>query len=351
MAGLVAGLAQAVAQHVGAGIAVRAAHHESVRAEVERRMRPLAPGEALDGEGAAAAQPDLVLVPAAELVEAVSVDRLALGYALPEKRAKEKERRAAGSSSGAAGATLARRREEAEGPPSYERRALETQAVAEALVSAHEAGAEAPTPENFAPKAVGPKVAGHLMDVRKKLRRYIMELADKGENVTMCKAADGRLYPRWQFAAAFGRWMALGARDRRSKASVWEPDGTERMLQRSMARSGLGCGTGSRARAAPRSLVAGWASMPSENDGCSLCWAQARGRVREGAVRARAAPRVSRGVASAARPPRRRRAALLGSGMRAVAGSGECGPWEGGPAAVERGRSRWRALCQAYPYP
>ena len=44
MAGLVAGLAQAVARHVGAGIAVRAAHHESVRAEVERRMRPLPAG-------------------------------------------------------------------------------------------------------------------------------------------------------------------------------------------------------------------------------------------------------------------------------------------------------------------
>ena len=62
MAGLVAGLAQAAARHVGAGIAVREAHHESVRAELERRMRPLAPGEALDGEGAAAVQLDLVLV-------------------------------------------------------------------------------------------------------------------------------------------------------------------------------------------------------------------------------------------------------------------------------------------------
>ena len=59
MAGLVAGLAQAAARHVGAGIAVRAAHHESVRAEVERRMRPLPAGE---GEGAAAVQLDLVLV-------------------------------------------------------------------------------------------------------------------------------------------------------------------------------------------------------------------------------------------------------------------------------------------------
>ena len=71
MAGLVAGPVQAAARHVGAGIAVREAHHESVRAELERRMRPLPAGEALDGEGAAAVQSDLVLVPAAELVEAV----------------------------------------------------------------------------------------------------------------------------------------------------------------------------------------------------------------------------------------------------------------------------------------
>ena len=76
------------------------------------------------------------------------------------------------------------------------------------------------------------------MDVRKKLRRYLTELADKGEQVKMCKAADGRLYPPWQFAAAFGCWLALAPRDWRSKASLWEPDGAERMLQRSMARSG-----------------------------------------------------------------------------------------------------------------
>ena len=49
MTGLVAGLVQAAARHVGAGIAARAAHH----------ARPLAPGDALDGEGAAAVQPDL----------------------------------------------------------------------------------------------------------------------------------------------------------------------------------------------------------------------------------------------------------------------------------------------------
>ena len=257
MAGLVAGLVQAAARHVGAGITVWEAHHESVRAELERRMRPLAPGEALDGEGAAAVQPDLVLVLATELVEAVSIDATALGYAVPEKRSKKKERRAAAAR--LRRATLARRREEAQGPLSYESRALETQAVAEALVSAREAEAEAPPLDDFAPKAVGPKVIGHLMDVRKKLRRYLTELADKGEQVTMCKAADGRLYPRWQFAAAFGRWMALGARDRRSKASLWEPDGAERMLQRSMARSGFGCGTGSRARAPPRSLEVGCA--------------------------------------------------------------------------------------------
>jgi hypothetical protein len=350
MAGLVAGLAQAAARHVGAGVSVRAAHHENVRAEIERRMRPL---PADDGEGVAAAQPDLVLVPASELVEAVSLDARSLGYAVPEKRAKKKERRAAAAQvPQVPRATLARRREEAEGPPSYESRALATQAVAEALVSAREAEAEAPTPDHFAPKAVGPKVAQHLMDVRKKLLRYLTELAGKGEQVTMCKAADGRLYPRWQFAAAFGRWLALGARDRRSRASVWETDGAERMLQRSMARSGLGCGTGSRARAAPRSLEAGCAVnalLPSESDGYLPFWAQARGGLREGAVRARAAPRVSRGVASAARPPRRRRAALLGAGMRAATGSGVCGPWEGWPAAVARGRSRrWHVLCEAH---
>ena len=71
MAGLVAGPVQAAARHVGVGTAVRAAHDESVRAELERRMRPLPAGEALDGEGAAAVQSDLVLVPAAELAAAV----------------------------------------------------------------------------------------------------------------------------------------------------------------------------------------------------------------------------------------------------------------------------------------
>ena len=145
MAGLVAGLVQAAARHVGAGIAVREAHHESVRAELERRMRPLAPGEALDGEGAAAVQPDLVLVPAAELAEAVSVDAIALGYAVPQKRAR--------------------------------------------------------TTDDSAPKAVGLQVTGpHVMDVRKKLRRYLTELADKGEQVKMCKAANDesatRVYTR-----------------------------------------------------------------------------------------------------------------------------------------------------------
>ena len=96
MEGLVAGLVQAAARHVGAGIAARAAYHASVRVEAERLARPLAPG---DGKGAAAAQPDLVLGPAAELVEAVSLDARALSYAMPEKRAKKKDRR--GSSSGA----------------------------------------------------------------------------------------------------------------------------------------------------------------------------------------------------------------------------------------------------------
>ena len=52
-------------------------------------------------------------------------------------------------------ATLARRREEAEGPPSYESRAMERQAVAEALEAAREAEAEVPALENYAPKAVG----------------------------------------------------------------------------------------------------------------------------------------------------------------------------------------------------
>jgi len=150
-----------------------------VRAELER---PLPAGEALDGEGAAAVQPDLVLVPAAELAEAVSVDARALGYAVPEKRARQTD--------------------------------------------------------DVAPKAVGLRVTGHAMEVRKKLRRYLTELADKGEQVTMCEAADGQLYPPWQFAAAFGCWLALAPRDRRSKAALWEPDGAERMLQRSMARSG-----------------------------------------------------------------------------------------------------------------
>ena len=183
MAGLVAGPVQAAAQHVGVGTAVRAAHDESVRAELERRMRPLPAGEALDGEGAAAVQSDLVLVPAAELAEAVSVDAIALGYAVPQKRAR--------------------------------------------------------TTDDSAPRAVGLQVTGvHVMDVRKKLRRYLTELADKGEQVTMCEAADGQLYPPWQFAAAFGCWLALAPRDRRSKAALWEPDGAERMLQRSMARSG-----------------------------------------------------------------------------------------------------------------
>ena len=115
MAGLVAGLAQAAARHVGAGVSVRAAHHENVRAEIERRMRPL---PADDGEGVAAAQPDLVLVPASELVEAVSLDARSLGYAVPEKRAKKKERRAAAAQvPQVPRATLERRREEAEGPP------------------------------------------------------------------------------------------------------------------------------------------------------------------------------------------------------------------------------------------
>ena len=235
MAGLAVGLARGVVRHVGAGVAVRAAYHARVRAEAERLASPLPAG---DGEGAAAAQPDQVLVPAAELVEAVSLDARALGYAMPEKRARKTERRAAAAQvPQVPQATLARRREEAEGPPSYESRAVERQAVAEALEAAREAEAEAPALENSAPKAAGDGIGEALMDVRKKLRRYLTELADKGAEVTMCKADDGRLYPPWQFAAAFGRWVALAPRDRRSKASLWEPDGAERMLQRSMARS------------------------------------------------------------------------------------------------------------------
>ena len=156
MAGLAAGLVRAVARHVGAGVAVRAAYHASVRAEAERLARPLAPGEVLDGKGAAAAQPELVLVPAAELVEAVSLDARALGYAMPEKRARKTDRRAAAAQvPQVPRATLARRREEAEGPPSYESRAMERQAVAEALEAAREAEAEVPALENYAPKAVG----------------------------------------------------------------------------------------------------------------------------------------------------------------------------------------------------
>ena len=117
MAGLAAGLVRAVARHVGAGVAVRAAYHASVRAEAERLARPLAPG---DGKGAAAVQAKLVLVPAAELVEAVSLDARALGYAMPEKRARKTDRRAAAAQvPQVPQATLARRREEAEGPPSY----------------------------------------------------------------------------------------------------------------------------------------------------------------------------------------------------------------------------------------
>ena len=152
MAGLVAGLGQAAVRHVGAGIAVRAAHHASVRAEVERLSRPLAPGEALQGEGAAAVQPDLVLVPAAELVAAVVIDASALGYAMPVPRSKKKDRRAAAAR--VPPATLARRREGAVEPLSYESRALETQAVADALESAREAASEAPAPESSAPTAV-----------------------------------------------------------------------------------------------------------------------------------------------------------------------------------------------------
>ena len=80
-AGLAPGLVQAAARHVGAGTAARAAYHASVRVETERLARPLAPG---DSEGAAAAQAKLLLVPAAELVEAVSLDARALSYAIPE---------------------------------------------------------------------------------------------------------------------------------------------------------------------------------------------------------------------------------------------------------------------------
>ena len=111
MAGLVAGLGQLSGGSARRSfcIAVRAAHHASVRAEVERLSRPLAPGEALQGEGAAAVQPDLVLVPAAELVAAVVIDASALGYAMPVPRSKKKDRRAAAAR--VPPATLVRRRE------------------------------------------------------------------------------------------------------------------------------------------------------------------------------------------------------------------------------------------------
>jgi len=130
-------------------------------------------------------QPDLVLVPAAELVAAVVIDASALGYAMPVPRSKKKDRRAAAAR--VPPATLARRREGAVEPLSYESRALETQAVADALESAREAASEAPAPESSAPTAVGEELGPQLIDLRKKLRQYVTELAAKGEEVTMCK--------------------------------------------------------------------------------------------------------------------------------------------------------------------
>jgi hypothetical protein len=146
-------------------VAARAAYHASVRAEAERLAGPLPAG---NGEGAAAAQLDQVLVPAAELVEAVSLDARALGYAMPVKRARKTDRRAAAAQvPQVPRATLARRREEAEGPPSYESRAVERQAVAEALEAAREAEAEAPALENTdRAQGGGDGIGPQLMDVR-----------------------------------------------------------------------------------------------------------------------------------------------------------------------------------------
>ena len=111
-------------------------------------------------------QPDLVLVPAAELVAAVVIDASALGYAMPVPRSKKKDRRVAAAR--VPPATLARRREGAVEPLSYESRALETQAVADALESAREAASEAPAPESSAPTAVGEELGPQLIDLRKK---------------------------------------------------------------------------------------------------------------------------------------------------------------------------------------
>ena len=56
-------------------------------------------------------------------------------------------------------------------PLSYESRALETQAVADALESAREAASEAPATESSAPTAVGEELGPQLIDLRKKLRQ------------------------------------------------------------------------------------------------------------------------------------------------------------------------------------
>ena len=161
-----------VAHHIGAGIQVRALHHERMQEEVALLERPLAPGELLRGEAAASA-----IVSGGgfgtccdDLVSAVSLDPDILGYAMPVKRPNQKKRCAAAA--GLSAETVATRREEALAPPSFESRATQESA----LDCACEAEADAPERLNSTPAAVSEGLGPQLMDVRRKLRTYLEEL-------------------------------------------------------------------------------------------------------------------------------------------------------------------------------
>ena len=222
-------------RHVGAGLAVRASHHARRQAERVELEAPLEGGVLRELPPAIATT---VQVPAAALVDEVSTDAAALGYAMPGKRAGKKQRRAAAEARAVANAAEGGEGGAADAVTAQSRRQRDTarQAAVHALQLARDADAAAPAPAQYAPAAVGEELGPQLMDVRRKLREYLSQLAERGESVEMVESR-GERYPCWQFAGAFGRWLALKPRQRRSKASMWEDDGAERMTRGGALRS------------------------------------------------------------------------------------------------------------------
>ena len=88
----------------------------------------------------------------------------------------------------------------------------------------------------------GAKHSRALREVRRRLREYLSELAERGQVVPMMRVARG-LHPTVRWTIGFGEWLAL-TRIRESKASRWlAAEQASARGEEAVVRAGRGAGT------------------------------------------------------------------------------------------------------------